>query len=135
MNKLLASALLCLLVAGCSVASSPASHYVTGEVRPAISPADVAVFIDEVPAGYSQIATLSANSSNSMNMPGQSESEEVLEHLKAEAAALGANGVILVSLYDEPVTVREGSFNGTQMSSREAVRYRKKGEALAVFIE
>jgi hypothetical protein len=91
-NLVLAGTLLGLLAA-CSASSS---HVMVGTARPAITPEQVKIYY-EPPPQYEQIATLDA-SSGSMFGSEQSKTDEAIGKLKAEAAKLGANGILLQSV-------------------------------------
>jgi hypothetical protein len=84
---LLAAAI--VLLAGCAT-----SHVVTGQPRPPIDPAQVQVYFDP-PPGYQEIARLET-SSGAFTFGDQAKLEAVLRNLRAEAARLGANGVLVL---------------------------------------
>ncbi len=131
MTKLFTFVVFCALVSGCS---SPSSHVVTGEVREAIPTSKVVVY-ETLPEQYSEIAVLTASSKGSYSLGGESLVEDVMRSLRAEAAALGANGVILTSLYDDAANETITTFDGHQSGKRDVVKYYKRAQALAVFIE
>ena len=64
-----------------------------GEARPAIDPAAVRLY-DERPAGAIDIAELESRSGAGFGTAGQRDA--VLARLRREAAAVGANGVLLL---------------------------------------
>jgi len=78
------------LAAGC--ASS--SHVIVGTVRPAISPSAVKLYLTP-PSNYDEVALLKASSSESFSPSDQAKTNKVIEQLKAQAASLGANGLLL----------------------------------------
>jgi hypothetical protein len=78
-----------LLLAGCAT-----SHVVTGQPRPPIDPAQVQVYFDP-PPGYQEIARLET-SSGAFAFGDQAKLEGILRNLRAEAARLGANGVLVL---------------------------------------
>jgi hypothetical protein len=84
----LAGAVVALLAA-----CSSSSHVLVGAKRPPISPDQVKVYF-EPPPRYEQIATLDATSS-SMFSSDQGKTDTAIAGLKAEAAKLGANGILL----------------------------------------
>jgi hypothetical protein len=88
---LIAAAL--LLLAGCAT-----SHVLTGQPRPPIDPAQVHVYFDP-PPGYQEIARLQT-SSGAFAFGDQAKLEGVLRNLRAEAARLGANGVLVLDTAD-----------------------------------
>lgn len=84
---LLATAL--VLLAGCAT-----SHVLTGQPRPPIDPAQVHVYFDPPPS-YQEIARLET-ASGAFAFGEQAKLEAVLRNLRAEAARLGANGVLVL---------------------------------------
>jgi hypothetical protein len=93
-NSITAAAL-ALLLAGCSTSS----HVLLGTPRPPIPPEQVRVYA-QPPARYEQIASINANSSASLALTGQQNMDKALERMKAEAAKLGANGILLQGVSD-----------------------------------
>lgn len=78
------------LLAGCSTSS----HILTGKPRPPIDPSLVRIYTAP-PAKFEEVAVIEANSRNSFAFGEQEQTNKVIERLKQEAAALGANGVLL----------------------------------------
>jgi hypothetical protein len=91
----LTPAALALLLAGCSTSS----HVLLGTARPPITPEQVRIYA-QPPARYEQIASINANSSASLALTGQQNMDKALERMKAEAAKLGANGILLQGVSD-----------------------------------
>src|SRR5690606_22761005 len=86
----LAIALL-LVLAGCA-----STHRVMlGQPRPAIAPEQVQVYV-QPPARFEEIAQLETESAIGFGTAGQTDS--AIARLRREAAALGANGVLLVGV-------------------------------------
>jgi hypothetical protein len=81
-----------LLLAACA----STSHVITGKPRTPIDPSQVKVYTT-APPSYEEIAVLNATSSMSGAFGDQKKMDAVMERLKKEAAALGANGVLLQS--------------------------------------
>ena len=83
---------LCFLVAlfGCATGSS----IVTGEVRPAISSSEVKIYLDP-PSKYETIGVVEASSE--VEFSSQAAQDRVINELKAQAAKIGANGVLLLN--------------------------------------
>ena len=77
---------------GCG--GSAGSHVMLGEVRSSINPADVKIYTS-LPKQYEEIAIISATSMNAFTATDQDRMNVVIERLKKEAAALGANGILL----------------------------------------
>lgn len=82
-----------LLLAGCAT-----SHVLTGQPRPPIDPAQVQVYFDP-PPGHQEIARLHT-SSGAFAFGEQAKLEAVLRNLRAQAARLGANGVLVLDTAD-----------------------------------
>ncbi len=89
MLKLTLAGAAAALLAACT----SSSHVLVGTARPAISPDQVKIYF-EPPPKYEQIATLDA-SSGSMSFSDQGKTDEAIAKLKAEAAKVGANGILL----------------------------------------
>lgn len=79
-----------LALTGCSTSS----HVLLGTPRPPIPPDQVRVYTVP-PLHYEQIASINANSSGSLALTGQQNMDKAMERMKAEAAKLGANGILL----------------------------------------
>jgi hypothetical protein len=104
----LCAAALCLLAA-----CSSSSHVTVGKVRPAISPDDVKLYLHP-PAKYEEIALLDASSNHSWAFSDQGKADKVVERLKEQAAALGANGVLISGVSDQSAgSVSVGSATAT----------------------
>lgn len=82
-----------VLVASCASAP-PSSHVLTGTKRPAIDPAKVKVYA-AAPANAEQVAVIEASSRDSGASTDQAMMDAVIALMKAEAAKLGANGIVL----------------------------------------
>jgi len=87
--RLPAALALAALLAGC--ASS--SKLMLGDARPAIDPSEVRIY-RVPPPGAVNIAEIDASSAIGFGTRGQDDA--VIERLKREAAALGANGLLLL---------------------------------------
>ncbi|MBS0367394.1 MAG: hypothetical protein JSR67_16390 [Proteobacteria bacterium] len=93
-----------LLPAACLLAlaaCASTSHVLVGQARAPISPDQVKVYLSP-PAKYEQIATLDASSSGSFTFGAQAMTDVVMQRLKAEAAKLGANGILFQGMGDRP---------------------------------
>lgn len=86
--KPLAAASLALLLAACA-----SSHVLTGRARAPIDPAQVRVYYAPPTTGYEEIALLET-SSGAFTYGEQNKMDAVIGKLRAEAAKLGANGVL-----------------------------------------
>ena len=92
MRRILGLTLASVIVALLAACSS-SSHVLVGTARPPISPDQVKIYF-EPPPKYEQIATLDATSS-AMFSSDQGKTDTAMAGLKAEAAKLGANGILL----------------------------------------
>lgn len=88
-----------------SVGCASSSSRLIGPARPPISPDQVRIY-QAPPARYEQIATLDASSAARFFHGSQGTDAEAIQRLKEEAAKVGANGVLLTLVGDEP----SGSF-------------------------
>jgi hypothetical protein len=95
----LARALLLVAVLAGAAACSTSSHVLIGTARPPISPQSVRLYY-RPPPQYEEIATIEAGSQGSMALTGQQNMDKAIERLKAEAAKVGANGVLLQGVQD-----------------------------------
>ncbi|UWX04112.1 hypothetical protein H1235_01340 [Pseudoxanthomonas sp. NC8] len=91
MHRLILALVFMLALAGCA----GASKVMIGKARPPIDPAQVRIYTS-VPPGSQEIAQIEASSAIGFGTRGQTDS--AITRLKAEAAALGANGVVLMGV-------------------------------------
>lgn len=93
LRLMLAGSAAAMVLVSCSSAP-PSSHVLTGTQRPAIDPAKVKVYAS-APANAEQVAVIEASSRYSGASTDQEQMDAVIALMKAEAAKLGANGIIL----------------------------------------
>ncbi len=111
----LAVLLLAILLTGAGCAST--SHVMISPARPAISPDQVHVYSQPPPGRYVEIAILDT-ASGPFTYGAQNKSNAVITKLRAEAAKLGANGVLLQGTSSGPggnrvgVGIGGGSYRG-----------------------
>jgi hypothetical protein len=98
MNALPRALLLAAVLAG-AAACATSSHVLIGTARPPISPQSVRLYY-RPPPQYEEIATIEAGSQGSMALTSQQNMDKAIARLKAEAAKLGANGVLLQGVQD-----------------------------------
>ncbi|MDP5131726.1 MAG: DUF4156 domain-containing protein [Paraglaciecola sp.] len=108
--KLVMLVFISLFISACSTSS----RQIVGEKRPAINAEQVEIYYT-APAQYEQIAFIQASSKNALAFSDDAMQRVIIARLKTEAAALGANGVLLQQT-EEQVTGSVGS--GTGMSGR-----------------
>jgi hypothetical protein len=81
------------------VACATSSRILTGTPRAPILPAEVLVYT-EAPASFEEIAVLSASRKSILSSGGERAIQKMIESLKAQAATLGANGLLLEDFSD-----------------------------------
>jgi hypothetical protein len=128
------SLIVVLLLAGCAASS----HILTGTKRPPIDPAQVKLY-SQPPVKYEEVAIIEASSRNSFAIGDQGKVNVVIERLKAEAAQLGANGVLLQMTGSETVGGVVTGFSGGSNPSFGTGIYtqalHKTGRALAIQVQ
>lgn len=77
------------------------SHVMIGQARPAISTDEVRLYLRPPAQKYQEIASLETSSRGSLAFSAQDKTDVVIERLKAEAARLGANAVLLHGVSDQ----------------------------------
>lgn len=132
------AALVALTLAACAT-----SHVLIGKARPPIAPERVQIYTQPPTVRYEQIAQLSTSSQGSFSFTAQGKTDAVINRLKVEAAKLGANGVILEGIGDQPsgsVGTGGGSTSysgGGMVGGGIGVNFettRKVGGGLAIFV-
>lgn len=99
-----------------SAAACVSSHVLVGNTRAPLSPGQVRLYL-EAPAGkYEQIAIIDTSSKYSLSFTTQGKAEVVIRRLKEQAAKLGANGLLLQEIAEEPVETI-GTAVGTEHES------------------
>ncbi len=101
--------LMSLLMASCATSS----HVMIGTARPATSPDNVRLFV-KPPAKYDEIALVDAEGKPSWAFTSQQQMDVAIGRLKAEAARLGANGILLGGIDDR----YNGSIGSGAVSAR-----------------
>ncbi|MDH5832844.1 hypothetical protein [Luteimonas kalidii] len=95
MKSITIAVLALLALSGCT-----SSHILVGQQRPAISPSEVRLYL-QPPAVYENVAVLKSNNNASFAITSQQKTNKVVERLRDEAAALGANGILLQGVEDQ----------------------------------
>src|SRR3546814_2824893 len=88
------SIVLILLVAAILAGCASTSKVMLGSARPALAPEQVRVYFTPPPGRYQEIALLQT-ASGPLTYGEQNKMDNVVAKLRAEAARLGANGVLL----------------------------------------
>lgn len=118
------------------------SHVLIGTPRTPISPDQVKIYLHP-PAKYEEIAILDSSSRASLAITAQGKTDKVIERLKAEAAKLGANGILLQEIGDQQggalgagvgsASASGNSATGFGFGSSAAV-YHKAGSGMAIYV-
>ncbi|QNN47807.1 hypothetical protein H9L17_06685 [Thermomonas brevis] len=118
------------------------SHVLVGKAREPISPDQVKILL-EPPATYETVALLEASDLGANGFSAQSRMNKVMKRLKAEAASLGANAILLQGI-DTQITGAIGSgYANTSISGSSAytsglgissTQTSKVGKAIAIYI-
>jgi hypothetical protein len=138
--SVLASTLVSATLAGCV-----ATHVsLVGQVRPAISPDRVRMYLEPPETRYEQIADLSASSRGSGALTAAGKIDKVIDRLRTQAAKLGANGILLHGVGDQ-AGGSVGAGVSTETNSPHspyglgfgvsAFFYQKSGEGIAIYVD
>jgi hypothetical protein len=129
---------LILMLAGCA-----SSYQLIGQARPPIPPDQVQLYLEPPKREYQQIAIIKTSSKRSFSFTSEGKAEVVVKRLKAQAAKLGANGVLLKQITDEgDETVCAGlgsSYEGPRGTvdvgvSASALLMKRYGHAIAIYL-
>lgn len=135
--RMLALGLSTLVLAACA-----SSSVLVGNARPPISEEQVKVYL-EPPTGYETVALLEASDLGANGFSAQSRMNKVMNRLKAEAAELGANGILLQGIdtqYTGSVNTGYATANAYGGSAYatgvgySAAQFSKVGRAIAIFV-
>ena len=134
---------LLLVAATFAVAGCATSHVMIGKARPPISPDSVQVYLQPPKEPYEEIARIETSSQGSFAFGAQAKTDAVIHRLKVEAAKLGANGVVLQGMGDQPSGSVGTGGGTTSYSGHSAVgggiginlgMTRKVGGGLAIYV-
>jgi hypothetical protein len=100
-NPIIAFGAASILMMGALSGCASSQVAVVGQVRPAISPEQVQIYLQPPGSRYDEIANLSASSRGSFSITAEGKIDKVIERLKREAAKLGANGILLHGVGDQ----------------------------------
>jgi hypothetical protein len=136
---------LAAVLAGAAILAGCATTQVSlvGQVRPAIPPDQVRIYLEPPASRYEQIANLSASSHGSFAISGAAKIDKVIERLKSQAGMLGANGLLLHGVGDQAAGA-VGAGISTETNSphspyglgfgASAFFYQKSGEGDAIYV-
>jgi hypothetical protein len=136
--------LLSTLLAFVAIAGCATSHVMIGRARPPISPDQVQIYLHPPSTNYEEIALLDTSSKGSFSITAQGKTNAVIDRLKAEAAKLGANGILLSGVGDQAAGSVGSGFGSATASGHSAFGvgfgssatvFQKKGDGLAIYVE
>jgi hypothetical protein len=142
MLRTLRNGLLCISLASLFSGCAHSSHVLIGTARPAISPDQVKVYLHP-PARYEEVAIIDASSQGSMAFTDQQKMNRVIDRMKAQAAELGANGILLESAGDQYAGSVETGFGSATGYGNTATAtglgvsagvFMKSGKGLAIYV-
>ena len=87
------------LTAGCLICGCATRSIIVGQVRPPISPEAVHVY-RVPPRHFERIAIINSSAGTTWIFPDRPSMELGISRLREQAAALGANGILLQRVYD-----------------------------------
>lgn len=115
-----------------SLAACASSHVLVGQKRPAITADQVQLYL-EPPAHYERVALLDATSRGSIALTPQQRTNKAIERLKAEAAKLGANGVLLQGVQSQSSGGVGYVDSGAGMAAISGATH-KSGSGVAIYV-
>jgi hypothetical protein len=128
-KTILTAALCVAMLAGCA-----SSAVVVGQVRPAISPAQVKLYLSP-PKKFEQVALLESSSKSSWAVSDQGKTDVVIQRLKEEAAKIGANGILLSGVGSQAAgSVGAANLTGNTAFGVSAGIFHKAGSGLAIYV-
>ncbi|PIQ93566.1 MAG: hypothetical protein COY75_03130 [Nitrospirae bacterium CG_4_10_14_0_8_um_filter_41_23] len=127
MFKIIIALSFLVVLFGCAIGSS----IVTGKVRPAISPGEVKIYLDP-PSQYETIGIVEASSD--VGFSSQAAQDRAINELKAQAAKIGANGVLLLNTGDKSGEM-VGFYSGGIFYAGASETKTAKGKAIFVIQE
>lgn len=127
-----------------ALAACATSHVMIGPARPPITPDQVTIYFHPPQIKYEEIALIETSSKNGFGFTAQGKTDLVIRRLKEEAAKLGANGVLLEGIGDEPggsvstgfgqASVAGGQAYGSGIGVSGNVMH-KAGSGVAIYVE
>jgi len=127
-----------------SLAACVTSHVLVGKSRTPVLPDQVQLYLEPPADKYENIAIIVASSKYSFSLTGEGKAEVVIRRLKEEAAKLGANGILLQDIADEPIESIDTGV-GTEFSGARGnidlgigasgLLSRKFGRGIAIYLE
>jgi hypothetical protein len=109
-----------------------------------VSPESVRLYLEPPAHPYEQIAVIGASSGSSLALTSEAKAELVIRRLQEEAAKLGANGVLLYEISDEPTTSLATSAGTAYEGPRGTIQigiggagfwHRRSGRGVAIYLD
>jgi hypothetical protein len=128
----------------CALSGCVTSHVIVGKVRPPISPDLVQLYLHPPAGKYEEVALLDSSSKHSFSFTAQGKTNAVITRLKADAAKLGANGILLNGVSDQATGSVSSGFGSATSSGHSAIGFGvgtsgtvfvKSGSGLAIYVE
>jgi hypothetical protein len=127
-----------------SAAACVSSHVLLGNTRAPLRPDQVRLYLEAPTGKYEQIAIIDTSSKYSLSFTAQGEAEVVIRRLKEQAAKLGANGLLLQEIAEEPVETIGTAVGAEHESARGSISLglggsglllRRFGRGIAIYLE
>jgi hypothetical protein len=143
-TRLLKTSTITVALAIAALCGCATSHVMVGQARPATSPDQVRLYLRPPASKYEEIALLDTSSRGGFAFSAQGKTDVVIDRLRAEAAKLGANGILLQGVGDQAGGSVGTGFGSASASGHSAYAvgigssatvYHKKGEGLAIYVE
>jgi hypothetical protein len=132
-----------IVAAAMGLSACVTSHVIVGKVRPPISPDQVQLYLHPPATRYEEIALLESSSKHSFSFTAQGKSDAVIDRLKADAAKLGANGILLEGVGDKATGSVGSGFGGATGAGNSVIGagfstsgtvFVKSGKGLAIYV-
>jgi hypothetical protein len=132
-----------VMTVGFGLTGCVTSHVIVGRVRPPIAPEQVQLYLHPPGGGYEEVALLESSSKHSFSFTAQGKTNAVIDRMKADAAKLGANGILLDGVGDQAAgSVGSGFGSATGVGhtvvasgfSTSGTIFVKSGKGLAIYV-
>jgi hypothetical protein len=143
-TRLLKTSTIAVAFAIATLSGCATSHVMVGQARPPTSPDQVRLYLRPPASKYEEIALVDTSSRGGFAFSAQGKTDVVIDRLRAEAAKLGANGILLQGVGDQAggsISTGFGSASASGHSASavgfggSATIYQKKGAAMAIYVE
>jgi hypothetical protein len=143
-TRLLTASTFAVALAIATLSGCATSHVLVGQARPPTSPDQVRLYLRPPASKYEEIALVDTSSRGGFAFSAQGKTDVVIDRLRAEAAKLGANGILLQGVSDQAGGSVGTGFGSASASGHSATAvgfggsatiYQKKGAAMAIYVE